>query len=197
MNLSTNIVRFQIITIIVGLAIDKSIAAMLDKPSLFKTLCSAYFLITLLNFYHGKIATTEAETYVKKQAGHPLGLLLDYCLNVLLTGSFLFIAYVLPSFTSFVAANIAMRVFDLGLVIFAFWTMGGDDGRATRNAHIYWGLYDILMIAVLCVFCMLPMSRSVVPPVCLPVLLLCLGATDIVLDYTLNASFYFGSNKHG
>jgi len=185
-------VRFQVMTLIVGLTIDKSISIVLSNPSPFRVFCAIYLWFTLFNFYHAKITATENEDYFMRDYNHPLLSIVDFALNIMLIGSFLFISYLLSDFYNFLIANIAMRTLDSLLVGLSLWILHsrGKLSSSLTLAHSYWALTDIVIIVIFSLYLLLGSPDE---PCVVAVIVLLIAMTDPCLDYWINRGMYFNT----
>lgn len=193
----TAIVRFQIITILAGLSLDKAITKIAsDTASLFVVLCLVYLIINLLNFYHAKIVTTEDTEYKSEQLKHPITDMLDFLLNILLMGSFLFIPLYVDNFTHFLLANMIMRILDLLLIVHShFSILRSDRGREILRAHVYWAIYNVATLCLLGFLLLLVTICQFPLALWMPTALVASAILDIAIDYYLNWNFYFPTSR--
>ena len=196
MNLGTSIVRFQIVTILVGLALEKAASAIVSSNKIFTTIALAYFVVNLLNFYHAKIVTTEDEEYKTNQRRKPLQEMTDFVLNSTLMGSFLFIPLYADAFLSFLIANFIMRLLDMALIVFNFRTTPKTErGKAVIRAHRYWAIYNSFTMSILLGFAALLFFQVTTEQLWMPIVLLATAILDVILDYKINWSFYFPASS--
>jgi hypothetical protein len=191
---STSTVRFQIITILVGLSLDKAISKIADKASTaFTILCIVYFTINILNFYHAKIVTTESPEY-KPGKNEAIYEIMDYLLNSLLMIGFLIVALYVDEFKKFLFANIALRLVDLAMIGHSFISVSRSKrGGEMLRANLYWAAYSTFTILLLAMLIVSITHCHMTVALWMPGVLLASVIVDIALDYSINWHFYFPS----
>ena len=190
----TSLVRFNILTILMGLAVQSGIQMMIQfpRPSVF--LNGAAFLLLALNFYHGKIAATESETHQLALGSHPVFALFDFLLNIAVVGAFVAMPTFLSNSLNFTVVNLVMRIVDTVLVVLTAVSLRQQTDSLERVAQWQWLGHNAIVLACLVGIGWLALVYEV-SEFDLAYLLLSLMLIDVVSDYILNSRFYFGGKS--
>jgi SAM-dependent methyltransferase len=183
----TRIVRFHLLAVLLGVSIPFAVEDLIRGYSTSMLLAETAFLLTALNFFHGKVVMLEDEDYNNALTDRPLLALIDYGLNVLVILCFVFMAFFLDKPGRLVIANLALRTLDTILVVAVRSALPRDDIRKAQNA---WLLLNIGAIVSFLVFAWIywPVSKH---HLATSVTFLIIILADIFIDYSVNRKIYF------
>jgi SAM-dependent methyltransferase len=183
----TRIVRLQLIGTLLGVSIPFAIEALVTRYSFPMLLATIGFLLTSLNFFHGKVVTLEDDDYNNALTDRPVLALVDYVLNLTVVLSFVLMAFYLDRPTPLIAANLIVRIVDIPLVLLI---MNVASRAEVIKANRFWLRFNIstiiVFIAVGLLFYGIQIYQLVVSITFLVIIVI-----DISLDYTLNRGLYF------
>ena len=183
----TRIVRLQLIGTLLGVSIPFAIEALINRASLPMLLATCGFLLTALNFFHGKVVTLEDDDYNNALTDRPLLALVDYVLNLGVVLSFVLMAFCLDKPTPLITANLVVRLIDIPLVLLI---MNVASRAEVIKANRFWLTFNIstiiCFIVVGLIFYWRDNYQLVVSTTFLAIILI-----DLVLDYYINRSLYF------
>lgn len=183
----TRVVRFNLLGTLIAVAIPFAIEGLIVSYSHDKLIATCAFLITSINFFHGKVATLEDDDYNVALVHRPALALADFALNMTVILSLAILAFFLGSPRHLLIVNILVRFFDAVLVGVAL-SIGSE--QAIRRAQHLWLRINIGAAAVfsLLLFGLSPVDehKLLVASAFLVVTLI-----DIALDYGLNKKLYF------
>lgn len=183
----TRIVRFQLIAVLLGVSIPFAVENLVQEYSTSKLLAEVAFLLTALNFFHGKIVTLEDEDYNTALTDRPALALLDYGLNLVVALCFVFMAFFLDKPGKLISVNLIVRVLDIILVV----VVGSVSPReAIHKAQKTWLRINVGAIAVFTLFLWIfwPVHEH---HFATSLLFLLVILTDISVDYWSNRRLYF------
>jgi hypothetical protein len=153
-----------------------------------------YFL-TLFNFFHAKFNLNLADEFSQfSNASSVLVNFLNLTLRVVLSGSFIFMAFYFCEPASFIHANLVMRTCDLIMVVMLLATVNRLNlTEATRKdlkrVHKYW-LAGTLFFFGFYFFSLWQLAHTIWAYK-FAVTFASLAAIDTALDYYRNRNFYF------
>ena len=183
----TRIVRFQLLVTLLGISITSAVGFLISDytpPRLFATIA---FMLTSLNFFHGKIVTLEDDDYNNALTDRPAFALADYALNLIVVLCFVFMAFYLDRPGHLIIFNLILRAVDSALVKLV---ISVTPHRSILRAQKSWLLINLLAFLsfsiFLCLFWPIPKHHLATS-----VAFLLVVVADIVVDYAYNYKFYF------
>lgn len=183
----TRIVRFQLLVTLLGVSIPFAVGRLITDYSDALLIATIAFLLTSLNFFHGKIVTLEDEDYNNALTDRPVFALADYILNLLVVLSFVFMAFYLDKPGRLIIFNLILRFVDSILVLLV---MSVTPQRAILRAQKSWLAINLCVSLTFLIFLWLewPVSAH---PLATSILFLILVVLDIFTDYSVNHKLYF------
>jgi SAM-dependent methyltransferase len=183
----TRIVRFHLLAVLLGVSIPFAIENLIHEYSTPMLLAEAAFLLTALNFFHGKVVTLEDEDYNNALIDRPILALVDYGLNLLVILCFVFMAFFLDKPGKLVVANLALRTLDTILVFAVRTALPRDDIRKAQNTWLSINIGAIVSFLALTLICW-PLSEH---HWATSWTFLGITLADILIDYRVNRKIYF------
>jgi len=183
----TRIVRFHLLAVLLGVSIPFAVEDLIRGYSNSMLLAETAFLLTALNFFHGKVVMLEDEDYNNALTDRPLLALIDYGLNLLVILCFVFMAFFLDKPGRLVIANLALRTLDTILVLAVRSALPRE---AIRKAQNTWLLINVGALVSFLVFAWIywPVSEH---HFAASLTFLVIILADILIDYSVNRKVYF------
>jgi SAM-dependent methyltransferase len=183
----TRMVEFTLLATLLGVSLPFAIEALVQDFAVARLIATTSFLLTSLNFFHGKAVTLENDDYNLALTDRPGLMLADYALNVLVVISFVFMAFFLDNPALLVAAILCNRGIDTILVLIVR-SISIDAG--VRRAQLVWLGFNIGAFPFWGIFLWLfhPVNDRSLD---VAVAYLLYTAADLLLDYSINRTFYF------
>jgi SAM-dependent methyltransferase len=183
----TRVVRFQLIATLIGVSIPFAIEQLIVDYSGPRLIATIAFLLTSLNFFHGKVVTLEDDDYNNALTDRPAFALADYVLNLLVVLCFVFMAFYLDRPGRLLIFNLVLRAMDSVLVLLV---ISVTPRSAVLRAQKSW--LGINSFAFLYFSAFLWFYRPVPEHhLATSVAFLALTLADITVDYAYNRKFYF------
>lgn len=200
---NTKILRFELSTIIVGLALAQAVAeGVRHKSDLTTLLFTLFFFVNVINFYHAKLSIALEDRYTRLTRDFHYISLFESYLTMGLWLSLFVQSFFVSSPTAFFALVLVVRTIDIILIIFDSVV----DKYVVRHptAHKmqrrYWVLYSVLNIVFAAAYIAIygsstPSSQTLN---IIAILLTISVFVDIFLDYLIGRSLYApGSSPNG
>lgn len=184
----TRVVRFNLMVVLLGVALPFAISDVLANSSWPRILSLAAFLLMSLNFFHGKVSTVEDPDYNQALLARPKFALFDYVANITIVLSFVLMAFSMEKASHLVVANLVIRIVDLALVRGIYRI---TDNYDLRRAQRIWWWIDVCAVAGWGAAGAVELWTHL--PNVTPVAFAIISAGDVVIDYTLNRKLYFST----
>lgn len=148
----TQIAKTALFATLLGVAIPLAVqylasvnAAGKSNFSVGLLIANVAFVLTALNFFHGKVVSSEDSSYSRRLQSEPGLALADFWLHALLMLGLVGMAVSLQSPSGIAFSNIAVRVTDFVLLLLMIQRTLSED---VRNALRFWLCFDAFVILV-------------------------------------------------
>jgi len=190
-NAASQLIRLNILTILIGLSIQKGVEEIIKHFSWTILFNGLAFLLVALLFYHGKITTTESEHHKSQIQGRAWLTFVDYILNVAVIGTFVVMPYFLKQTSHYLTVNVILRFADL-ILLAATISSRKIEWAAEKKAHFHWLFFNSISGIVYTLLLLWSILSPKDWDFLISLIVFAIAVLDVLTDYWRNAKFYLG-----
>jgi hypothetical protein len=187
--------------ILVGVGTPFAVQTFIQDKSVQGLFIGLGYFFVLVNFFHAKFNLTLADEFdaFSRQVGMFLNFV-NLTLRILLSGSFVFMAFYLAKPQEFIIVNLCMRSCDLTMDVILLLrihrlNLDAKIQKDLTHVHWYW-LTGTLIFFAFFIGSLVALNRNILSPAIFGISFFVMAVVDTCFDYYWNRDFYFKPIRH-